>query len=200
MTQDNQNAYRYDGDGRLCAVEPLGSSVVTGYVYDAEGTRVAKGTLSTFNCGSTFTLTHWYIVGPSGEQLTETDGSGNWIHSNVYAQGELAATYANDGEGLHFQLSDWLGTRRVETDYAGNTQQTCTSLPFGDGPVNCVGPTEQFFTGKERDTESGNDYFGARYYASTMGRMMSPDPGWFFATHPDNPQSWNLYSMCSIIR
>jgi RHS repeat-associated protein len=32
------------------------------------------------------------------------------------------------------------------------------------------------FTGKERDTESGNDYFGARYYASSMGRFMSPDP------------------------
>jgi RHS repeat-associated protein len=32
------------------------------------------------------------------------------------------------------------------------------------------------FTGKERDSESGNDYFGARYYASTMGRWMSPDP------------------------
>jgi RHS repeat-associated protein len=31
------------------------------------------------------------------------------------------------------------------------------------------------FTGKERDTESGNDYFGARYYASSMGRWMSPD-------------------------
>jgi RHS repeat-associated protein len=31
------------------------------------------------------------------------------------------------------------------------------------------------FTGKERDTESGNDYFGARYYASSMGRFMSPD-------------------------
>ena len=29
-------------------------------------------------------------------------------------------------------------------------------------------------TGKERDTESGNDYFGARYYASTMGRFMCP--------------------------
>jgi len=28
------------------------------------------------------------------------------------------------------------------------------------------------FTGKERDTESGNDYFGARYYGSSMGRMM----------------------------
>jgi len=31
------------------------------------------------------------------------------------------------------------------------------------------------FTGKERDSESGLDYFGARYYASNMGRMMSPD-------------------------
>jgi RHS repeat-associated protein len=28
-------------------------------------------------------------------------------------------------------------------------------------------------TGKERDTESGNDYFGARYYASSMGRFMA---------------------------
>ncbi len=35
---------------------------------------------------------------------------------------------------------------------------------------------EKKFTGKERDQESGNDYFGARYYASTMGRWMSPDP------------------------
>jgi len=52
-------------------------------------------------------------------------------------------------------------------------------------------------TGKERDTESGLDYFGARYYASNMGRWMSPD----WADKPeavpysslDNPQSRNLY-------
>jgi hypothetical protein len=31
------------------------------------------------------------------------------------------------------------------------------------------------FTGKERDPESGLDYFGARYYGSGMGRRMSPD-------------------------
>ena len=53
-------------------------------------------------------------------------------------------------------------------------------------------------TGKERDAESGNDYFGARYYASTMGRFMSPD--WSAKVMPvpyaklDNPQSLNLYS------
>jgi RHS repeat-associated protein len=32
------------------------------------------------------------------------------------------------------------------------------------------------FTGKERDSESGNDYFGARYFGSNMGRFLSPDP------------------------
>jgi RHS repeat-associated protein len=54
------------------------------------------------------------------------------------------------------------------------------------------------YTGKERDTESGLDYFGARYYASNMGRMMSPD--WSSKAEPvpyaklDDPQSLNLYS------
>jgi len=53
-------------------------------------------------------------------------------------------------------------------------------------------------TGKERDQESGNDYFGARYYASTMGRFLSPD--WSAKVEPvpysklDDPQSLNLYS------
>ena len=54
------------------------------------------------------------------------------------------------------------------------------------------------YTGKERDTESGNDYFGARYYASSMGRWLSPD--WSVKVYPvpyaklDNPQTLNLYA------
>ncbi|MFC5865339.1 RHS repeat-associated core domain-containing protein [Acidicapsa dinghuensis] len=48
------------------------------------------------------------------------------------------------------------------------------------------------FTGKERDAESGNDYFGARYYGSAMGRFMSPDNP-KYADRTD-PQTWNLYS------
>jgi RHS repeat-associated protein len=49
-------------------------------------------------------------------------------------------------------------------------------------------------TGKERDSESGNDYFGARYYGSSMGRFMSPDPSGAAFSDPGNPQSWNMYS------
>ena len=65
----------------------------------------------------------------------------------------------------------------------------------GQAELNRVGSRS---TGKERDQESGNDYFGARYYASTMGRFMSPD--WSAKEEPvpyaklDNPQTLNLYS------
>jgi RHS repeat-associated protein len=49
------------------------------------------------------------------------------------------------------------------------------------------------FTGKERDTESGNDYFEARYYSSNMGRFMSPDPS-TLSERLANPQTWNRYT------
>ena len=49
------------------------------------------------------------------------------------------------------------------------------------------------FTGKERDSETGLDYFGARYYASNMGRFMSPDP-LMASAHASNPQTWNRYA------
>jgi RHS repeat-associated protein len=53
------------------------------------------------------------------------------------------------------------------------------------------------FTGKERDSESGLDNFGARYDSSSLGRFLSPD----WSESPDavpyadltNPQTLNLY-------
>lgn len=51
----------------------------------------------------------------------------------------------------------------------------------------------QLFTAKERDSETGLDYFGARYYGSNMGRFTSPDP-LLNSGHPADPQSWNRYA------
>lgn len=51
----------------------------------------------------------------------------------------------------------------------------------------------QRFTGKERDTESGLNYFGARYYGAALGRFTSPDPENAGADEAD-PQSWNAYA------
>lgn len=62
-------------------------------------------------------------------------------------------------------------------------------------------PGWDHFTGKKRDTETQNDYFGARYYASAMGRFTSPDwddePSAVPFADFTNPQTLNLYSYSS---
>jgi RHS repeat-associated protein len=46
---------------------------------------------------------------------------------------------------------------------------------------------------KERDAETGLDYFIARYYSGSLGRFMSPDLP-LLDQNPGDPQSWNLYT------
>ena len=211
VKNDGQNQYLYDAEGRLCASQPVAGGVITGYLYDADGTRVAKGTLAAFSCdpGSNgFATTKDYILGPGGEQVTEMTVSGStstWAHTNAWVGGKILATYDSATNNTVFYVSDWLGTKRVEVG-ANPCATAYASLPFGENqtPPSVAGyspcqddVTEHHFTGKERDTESGNDYFGARYYASSMGRFMSPD--WSAKVQPvpysklDDPQSLNLY-------
>jgi RHS repeat-associated protein len=221
VTFDGVNTYTYDAEGRICAVksEPMpGMTAMTGYLYDADGVRVAKGTITTMSCDPTtngFQFTENYVLGPGGEELTMIDGNNNWQRTNVYAGGKLLATY--DTLGLHFHLEDPLGTRRMQlagnlpgSAYGcpiGQPETDIQSLPFGDqlnsypdqyACSTADDSTPLHFTGKERDYESGNDYFGARYYASSMGRFMSPD--WAAQEEPvpyakpDDPQSLNLYA------
>jgi RHS repeat-associated protein len=51
------------------------------------------------------------------------------------------------------------------------------------------------FTAKERDIETGLDFFGARYYSSSQGRFGSIDPS-NKSIQAQNPQTWNRYSYC----
>ena len=44
-----------------------------------------------------------------------------------------------------------------------------------DGRI-LAGPTKEGFTGKERDAETGLDYFGFRYYMPAIGRWTTVDP------------------------
>jgi RHS repeat-associated protein len=204
ITSDGVNAYLYDAEDRLCAVH--GAYGMVGYQYDAEGNRISKGSITIWSCDITsngFQPQSDYILDQGGGQETEmaVDAVGTevWQHTNVWAAGQLIATY--DTAGQHFYFNDALGSRRYQTDSAGVLEQTCQSLPFGDN-LQCSGstsaPTEHHFTGKERDPESGLDFFMARYYASNMGRFMSPD--WSAKIVPvpyaslDAPQSLNLYS------
>jgi hypothetical protein len=73
VTNDGVNQYLYDGEGRICAVAstPIpGMTAMTGYLYDANGTRVAKGTITAWSCDPAvngFQTTNDYILGPGGD-------------------------------------------------------------------------------------------------------------------------------------
>jgi RHS repeat-associated protein len=103
-------------------------------------------------------------------------------------------------------VSDHLGTPRMVVDKSGALAgvKRHDYLPFGEelgagtgGRTTTQGYSasdgiRQKFTDKERDTETGLDYFGERYYASTMGRFTSVDPLGASA-RLSNPQSMNRY-------
>jgi RHS repeat-associated protein len=78
-------------------------------------------------------------------------------------------------------------------------------LPFGEELFAGIGGrtvaqgyaadgVRQQFTSKERDIETGLDYFGARYYSPIQGRFTSTDPLYLELRRLGDPQQLNLYT------
>jgi RHS repeat-associated protein len=168
--------------------------------YDAEG-RVKDSTIS----GATTS----YAYDGQGRRVKKALGSNTRVF--VYdAAGQLAAEYST-GEptefGTSYLTADHLGSTRVVTDANGEVTERHDYRPFGEELFAGVsGRTADLkysggdtgvrlkFTGKERDAETGLDYFGARYFSAAQGRFTSPDPKAFHAGHIANPQKWNAYA------
>lgn len=178
----------YDAEGHVTAVDAAGATA--SYVYDAEGRRVRinlPGQSSWYNVECLYDL--------EGHCITKNnDSNQEWSSGEVFGAGQHIASY-NSGTTF-FSYTDWLGTERYRTLPNGVFAEECSSLPFGDNLSCSDDPAISLlhFTGKERDSESGNDYFGARYYASTMGRWLSPDPKMISKQRMTDPQQWNMYS------
>jgi RHS repeat-associated protein len=94
----------------------------------------------------------------------------------------------------HFQHQDWLGTERMRTNYAGDTEGTYTSLPFGDGfTASGLDDDSYHFATLDHDYASNTDHAQFRQYSNTQGRWMSPDP--YDGSYDFfNPQSLNRYA------
>lgn len=104
-------------------------------------------------------------------------------------------------EVVYYHL-DAIGSVRAVTNQSGSVIERHDYLPFGEectsgpcaaNPVN-LGPQPRRFTGKERDTETGLDYFGARYYGAHIGRFTTPDPSYTLKSNLVEPQRWNRYA------
>ena len=174
----------YDAENR---VKTVTESTMPGisYLYDGEGRRVLK------TVGS---VTTEYVYGAAGELVTEYGGNAPVVSPTSYL------------------TADHLGTTRMVTNGSGTVTELRDYAPFGEElgagvglrpggstlyaglayPSVTADASKVNFTSKERDAESGLDYFGARYMSSAQGRFTSPDPKLFPHDIAD-PQSWNKY-------
>jgi len=172
----------YDAENRL-----LNTAAGIAYDYDADGWRVKK---------SSGTL-YWY--GPSGEVLDETDLNGVLQNEYIFFGGKRMARLDSSG-AVHYYFSDHLGSADVITNANGSViEEESDYYPFGgERVVAGPGPNHYKFTSKERDPETGCDFFGARYYCNSIGRFLIADwaaaPAAVPYAHFGNPQSLNLYS------
>jgi len=179
--------YTYDAENHL--IKCVYGSTTATYTYDGDGKRV------TSSMGKMF----WY--GNGSDATTVTDLSGNNPDEYIFFNGTRHGWRASNG-GARFIHTDHLGTVRDITYGNGvGKWDYYEYYPFGNVvPIAWNPPNDPYnvykFTGKERDSESGLDNFGARYNSSSLGRFMSPDPD-NAGADSESPQSWNGYSYVS---
>jgi len=172
------------------------------YYYDRDGRRARR----IINSAET-----WHIYGIGGESVAEyaAGGATNAPQKEYgYRGGQLLITAESNGT-VKWLVGDQLGTPRMVVDKSGALSGTGgivrhDYLPFGEEISAGVGirsasygygtdTVRQKYTGKERDGETGLDYFQARYYSSTQGRFTSADLPTADLV-PANPQSMNRYA------
>jgi RHS repeat-associated protein len=125
---------------------------------------------------------------------------------SVLLAGLFAAAPAGalaEDQVVEFYHLDAVGNVRAVTDEAGQVIERHDYLPFGEewcpgppaGVCGSVPPGQpKRFTGKERDPETGLDYFGARYYGSRVARFTAVDPVLNIPASLTDPQRWNRYA------
>ncbi len=87
------------------------------------------------------------------------------------------AIVANAGETITFYHTDQTGTPIAISDQNGNKVWEADYKPFGEEhAITQSIENNRRFVGKEKDTETGLNYFGARYLSSSEGRFLAPDP------------------------
>ncbi|RFT15310.1 MAG: YD repeat protein [Candidatus Saccharicenans subterraneus] len=171
-----------------------------GQSCDLEGRQVTSLSLteSGVEVQSVGTTGTYYIYSFDGKLLAEYNGLGECMRDYIYLGDRLLAEYQPQSGALYYYTLDHINSVRVVTDGAGNRVFAAAYDPYGGIQKiweNSYTPAMKF-SGKERDSESSLDYFGARYYGSYYYRWLSPDPVINKDAALTNPQLWNLYTFC----
>jgi RHS repeat-associated protein len=193
-TSDATGFYDWNAEGQLA--NGNGST----YTYDGDGRRVLK---SHETSSANF---YWY--GMDGNVLDETDDTGSTTNSAfneyIYVNGVRYAR-RDYQKNAYYYFDDQIGSARSMAYVPAGTRTATVCYegdfyPYGaESIVTNTCPQNYKWTGKERDAETGNDNFDARYYSSVYGRFLSADWSAVPVAVPyanlTNPQTLNLYAI-----
>jgi RHS repeat-associated protein len=167
----------FDEEGRL--VEIINGANTWGFVYDGDGIRVMQE-----NPDGTTTL---FLGGGSYE--VHIDGETTTVKKYYAAGGQRVM---RDGDGLHYLLTDHLGSVVGVLDGNGSIETDERYLPFGGlRDTSRIAETDFAFTGQRNLSSVGLMDYNARWYSPSLKRFISPDS---LVAQPSNPQALNRYA------
>ena len=158
----------------------------TKYRYDEAGNRISKQT-------GTGDAEYYLLDGATTVAVFTATNAGTITdhYFNLIGSGGDVFGRDPDGSGTLYYYKDLLGTIRAVADGSNALVESYDYDPWGvemEGRFTGAGVTKDGFTGKERDSESGFDYFGARHYMPAIGRWTGPDP------KADLMPEWSTYN------
>lgn len=163
-------------------IAPSGAppSVQAVYMYDSYGARVRKVTRK--QNGAVYSVV--YIDGlfehcTLTDAQTQTESSTIMIIDNATKVATVRfgpALPDDNSPAVLFYLGDHLGSAALTVGADGSWTNREEYSPFGETVFGSFAAKRYRFTGKQRDSESGFAYHGARYYAPWLGRWTSGDP------------------------
>jgi RHS repeat-associated protein len=194
LMSDGTYSYEYDPEGNRTKRTKIADNTVDDYTWDYRNRLMS---IVSKNAGGNVTKTVGYEYDVDDQRVKKTvdgvvenyfidrnqiafvtDGSGNETFHYLYGLNVDAVMAQDSSTGMLWSLADRLGSIDTLTDAEGVVVNKRTFDSFGR-VLSETNPSVQFrygYTGRERDLESGLDYYRARYYDPNVGRFISVDP------------------------
>ena len=197
LTHDNTKSpaqsYTWDFDNRLLSAT-LGGATAS-YTYDALGRRVSKtagGATTVYVC----TTRPMQKSPNAGQEVAEyaagamaSSPQRKYVFAEYIDEPVVMLVPASGGETKYYYHANNLYSVAAITNQAGSVVERYAYTPYGktlflNGSGSLLSPqpasspvgNPSLYTGRRLDSETGLDYYRARYYAADSGRFIGRDP------------------------
>jgi RHS repeat-associated protein len=180
LSDNSSTVYGWDNRNRLVAMtQKDGNGDVTQsilYRYDVFNRRIAK-VIDADGSGAGAAQVERMVYNGNDIALT-FDGNGTQTHRYMYGVGVDAIASDEDATGtVRWAMSDHQGSVRDVIDSNGSILNHIVYDSYGqvESETNTAVDLRYGYTGRDRDEESGLNYYRARYYDPASGRFISED-------------------------